>query len=124
MTTQTLIAQIAACPRRPAPLADVQARLAKLGNQVADPFHTLLTRLAVHDPTGVRWNNWIFAGKPTFRPGGICLGLLADGTQVWHSLTTNPLGRTTASSFGEETQLGEFSQFVSVKSAEVGEPAP
>lgn len=118
MSTRDLIALIAQQPLRPAPLADVQARLAKLGNQVADPFHTLLGKVALHETAAVRWNDWVFAAKPTIRPGAICLGLLADGSQVWHALTTNPLGRTTVSSFGEERVVGELAQFTLVKPAD------
>ncbi|MFO0749693.1 MAG: hypothetical protein U1F43_29090 [Myxococcota bacterium] len=114
MSARELIAKVAARPLRPVPLADVQARLAKLGNQVADPFHTLLGKVALHETAGLQWNDWTLAAKPTLKPGAISLGSLGDGSQVWHSLTTNPLGRTTASSFGEERFLGELSQFLKV----------
>lgn len=112
MSFHELIAQVAALPLRPAPLADVQARVDKLGNRVADPFHTLLTKVARHDTAGAVWGRWALAARPTLRPGAICLGLLTDGSAVWHSLTSNPLGKATRASFGEESPLGEFIQFV------------
>lgn len=118
MSFHELIAQVAARPLRPAPLADVQARLDKLQNRIADPFHTLLMRVARHETGGLRWKSWTLAATPTFRQGAVCLGLLADGSAVWHSLTSNPLGKATKASFGEETPLGEFVHFVAVTSDE------
>ncbi len=116
MSFHELIAKVAACPLRPRPLVDLQARVDKLANRVADPFHTLLTRIAKHDTTGVVWKSWTLAATPTLKPGAVCLGTLSDGSPVWHSLTTNPLGRATRSAFGEETPLGEFTHFVAVTS--------
>jgi hypothetical protein len=74
MSFQELLAKVTACPLRPAPLTEVQARLAKLVNQVADPFHTLLMRVALHDTSGVVWKSWALAGTPKLKPGAICLG--------------------------------------------------
>lgn len=116
MSFHELIAKVAARPLRPAPLADLQARLDKLANRVADPFHTLLTKVARHDTAGLTWKSWTFAATPTLKQGAVCLGLLADGSAVWHSLTSNPLGKATRSAFGEETPLGEFVHFVAVTS--------
>ncbi len=115
MSFHQLIALVAACPLRTSPLGDLQARLDKLGNRVADPFHTLLTKIVKHDTTGLVWKGWTLAATPTLKPGAVCLGS-HDGAPVWHSLTTNPLGRATRSAFGEETPLGEFTHFVAVTS--------
>lgn len=116
MSFQELLAKVTACPLRPAPLAEVQARLAKLTNQVADPFHTLLTRVALHDTTGVVWKSWELAGTPKLKPGAICLGNFPEGAPVWHALTPAHLGKTTLSTFGEEIDLGPFYRFVTVTS--------
>lgn len=117
MSFQALLAKVVACPLRPSPLADVQARLGKLGNQVADPFHTLLTKVALHDVAGVVWNSWTLASTPKLKQGAVCLGNLPDGAQVWHALTPNHLGKTTLATFGEEIDLGPFHRFVMETSA-------
>jgi hypothetical protein len=116
MSFQELIAKVSAQPLRATPLADLQARLDKLGNRVADPFHVFLGRVARHETAGVVWKSWTLAATPTFRQGAVCLGLLTDGSSVWHSLTSNPLGKVTRSAFGEETPLGEFPHFAAVTS--------
>lgn len=48
-----LIAQVAARPLRPTPHAELEARLGKLANRIADPFHTLLVKFARHETTGL-----------------------------------------------------------------------
>jgi len=116
MSFQELLAKVVARPLRPAPLAEVQARLAKLANQVADPFHTLLVKVALHDTATIVWKSWALAATPKLRPGAICLGNFPDGAQVWHSLTPNHLGKTSLSTFGEELDLGPFYRFVMVTS--------
>lgn len=116
MQFHELIAKVAAQPLRPTPHAELTARLDKLANRIADPFHTLLTRVARHETAGLVWKSWTLAAAPTFRQGAVCLGLLSDGAAVWHSLTSNPLGKATRAAFGEETPLGEFVHFVAVTS--------
>lgn len=116
MSFQELLAKVVACPLRQTPLVDVQARLTKLANQVADPFHTLLVKVALHDTTSLTWKSWQLAATPKLKPGAICLGVFPDGAQVWHSLTPNHLGKTSLSTFGEELDLGPFYRFVTVTS--------
>ena len=116
MSFHALLAQVSACPLRPAPLADLQARVAKLADRVADPFHTLLVRVALHDTTGLRWNDWEFYPKPQVLQTSVVLGKFPDGTPVSHSLRSNPLGQASLSSFGEDTQLGSFIDFLATTS--------